>query len=213
MKTVAYIRVSTASQDLESQKLAVMSYAQKEGILIDEFHEVVISSRKPDQRKNFDNMLSNLKAGDKLLVSELSRVGRSLGVIIQQVQKLLDQKIDFVAIKENLKLVDGKQDIQSKVMIAMFGLFAEVERDLISERTKEGLAKAKKAGKKLGRPKGQKSKSKLDGQEQIITSYLDKKVSVLAISRILECSPTTLRHFIETRNLKAGELLTHLLGR
>lgn len=206
MEIVAYIRVSTHKQDLESQKLAVMTYAQKEGFLIDEFHEITISSRKKDQRKNFDELAENLQAGDTLIVSEISRVGRSLGVIVNQINNLVARKVNFISVKEGLKLSEGKQDMQSKIIIGMFGLFAEIERDLTSERTKEGMERAKKAGKKIGRPKG-KGKSLLDGKEQEIANYLDRKVSKLAISRILGVSYTALNHFIKTRNLEAGGLI------
>ena len=98
-------------------------------------------------------MLGTLEPGDRLLVSELSRLGRSLSQVIQIVETLVRRKIRFIAIKEAIEF-DGKQDLRTKVMIALFGLFAEVERDLISERTKEGLAAAKAKGKRLGRPKG-----------------------------------------------------------
>ena len=98
-------------------------------------------------------MLGALEPGDRLLVSELSRLGRSLSQVIQIVETLVQRKIRFIAIKEAIEF-DGKQDLPTKVMIALFGLFAEVERDLISERTKEGLAAAKAKGKRLGRPKG-----------------------------------------------------------
>jgi len=202
MKTVAYIRVSTVKQDLESQKLAVMSFAQKEKILIDEFQEITISSRKKEQRTHFDIMVSTLKEGDTLIVSELSRVGRSLGVIIEQINNFLQRRINFIAVKEGLRLLDGKQDMQAKIMVAMFGLLAEVERDLISERTKEGIANARQAGKTIGRPVGKKSKSKLDGKDSEIVGYLDKKVSKASIAKILEVSATTLSHYIKSRNLR-----------
>ena len=98
-------------------------------------------------------MLGTLQPGDRLLVSELSRLGRSLSQVIQIVETLVRRKIRFIAIKEAIEF-DGQQDLRTKVMIALFGLFAEVERDLISERTKEGLAAAKAKGKRLGRPQG-----------------------------------------------------------
>ena len=99
---------------------------------------------------------------------------------------------------------DGKQDLRTKVMIALFGLFAEVERDLISERTKEGLAAAKAKGKLLGRPKGALGKSKLDGKEQDIRALLDKDVSKSSIAKILNVSRSALYHFIETRKIAPG---------
>lgn len=200
MKTVAYIRVSTSSQDLESQRLAILSYAQREKIIIDSFQEIVISSRKRDQKDHFDIVINTLEAGDTLIVSELSRIGRSLGTIVEQVNKLLAKKVNFICIKQGLKLLDGKQDLQSKVIIATFGIFAEVERDLISERTKEGLVNARANGKIIGRPKGKMGKSKLDGKEQEIKGYLDKKVSKASIAKILGVSTNNLQHFIKTRS-------------
>jgi DNA invertase Pin-like site-specific DNA recombinase len=97
---------------------------------------------------------------------------------------------------------EGQQTLQTKAMIALFGLFAEVERDLIAERTREGLAAAKAKGKRLGRPKGALGRSKLDGKEQEIALLLCKHVSKASIARIIEVSPTTLQHFIHTRKLQ-----------
>lgn len=199
MKTIAYIRVSTASQDLENQRLAILSYAQKEKIMIDAFQEIIISAGKKDQRDHFDIVINTLEAGDTLIVSELSRIGRSLGMIVEQVNKLLAKKVNFICIKEGLHLQEGKQDLQAKITVAMVGLFAEVERDLISERTKEGLINARANGKIIGRPKGKIGKSKLDGKEQEIKGYLDKKVPKASIAKILGVSTNNLQHFIKTR--------------
>jgi DNA invertase Pin-like site-specific DNA recombinase len=105
-----------------------------------------------------------------------------------------------VAIKEAIRF-EGKQDLQTKVMIALFGLFAEVERDLISERTKEGIAAARARGQLLGRPKGALGKSKLDGKEEEIRLLLQKQVSKTSIAKIVEVSRTALLHFIRTRKL------------
>ena len=91
--------------------------------------------------------------------------------------------------------------MQTKVMIALFGLFAEVERDLISERTKEGLAAARARGRLLGRPKGSLGTSKLDGKEGEIRMLLEKEVSKASIAKIVGVSSTNLRHFIRTRKL------------
>ena len=167
VKTVAYLRVSTRSQDLANQKLAILEFSQKRRFPIDQFIESRISSRKSPLERRIDEMLGTLQPGDRLLVSELSRLGRSLSQVIQIVETLVRRKIRFIAIKEAIEF-DGKQDLRTKVMIALFGLFAEVERDLISERTKEGLAAAKAKGKLLGRPKGALGTSRLDGKEQDI---------------------------------------------
>lgn len=211
MKIIAYVRVSSSKQDFESQKMAVLSFAQKEKIIIDNFIEDVISTRKRKQENNFRELVDSLKIGDTVIVSELSRMGRTLGVIIKQVDNILSKKINLIAIKENIRIEDGKQDIQTKMMISMFGLFAEIERDLNSIRTKEGMERARKKGSKIGRPKGVKGKSKLDGKETEICKYLDKRIAKAGIARLLGVSVTALNHFIKTRNLEAGELLKNTL--
>ena len=203
MKTVAYLRVSTRSQDLANQKLAILEFSQKRRFPIDQFIESRISSRKSPLERRIDEMLGTLQPGDRLLVSELSRLGRSLSQVIQIVETLVRRKIRFIAIKEAIEF-DGKQDLRTKVMIALFGLFAEVERDLISERTKEGLAAAKAKGKRLGRPKGALGTSKLDGKEQDIRALLDKDVSKSSIAKILNASRSALYHFIQTRKIAPG---------
>ena len=205
MKTVAYLRVSTRSQDLANQKLAILEFSQKRQFPIDEFRviESRISSRKSPLERRIDEMLGTLQSGDRLLVSELSRLGRSLSQVIQIVETLVRRKIRFIAIKEAIEF-DGKQDLRTKVMIALFGLFAEVERDLISERTKEGLAAAKAKGKRLGRPKGALGTSRLDGKEQDIRALLGKDVSKASIAKILDVSRSALYHFIQTRKIAPG---------
>ena len=200
LKTVAYLRVSTGSQDLATQKLAILDFTQKRRFTVDEFIESKISSRKSPTERRIEEMLGTLQSGDRLLVSELSRLGRSLGQVLQIVATLIERKIRFIAIKEAIE-VEGKQDLRTKVMIALFGLFAEVERDLISERTKEGLAAAKAKGKLLGRPKGALGKSKLDGKEEDIRMLLGKEVSKASIAKILDVSRSALYHFIETRKI------------
>ena len=162
----------------ESQRRCVEVETEALRSPIDQFIESRISSRKSPIKRRIDEMLGMLQPGDRLLVSELSRLGRSLSQVIQIVETLVRRKIRFIAIKEAIEF-DGKQDLRTKVMIALFGLFAEVERDLISERTKEGLAAAKAKGKLLGRPKGALGTSRLDGKEQDIRA-LGRVVSGVA---------------------------------
>jgi DNA invertase Pin-like site-specific DNA recombinase len=200
MKTVAYLRISTGSQDLTNQKLAVLDYARQKQFAIDRFIEAQVSSRKGRDQRRIEELLGALAGGDRLVVSELSRLGRSLGQVIQIIDELVKRKVRFVAIKEAIRF-EGKQDMQTKVMIALFGLFAKVERDLISERTKEGLVAARANGRLLGRPKGSLGSSKLDGKEGEIRMLLEKKVSKASIAKIVGVSSTALRHFIQTRKL------------
>ena len=135
-----------------------------------------------------------------LIVSELSRMGRSVGEIITIVDMLVKRKIRFIAVKEGIRL-NGSQDMQTKVMVTMFSLFAEIERDLISMRTKEGLAAAKASGKKLGRPEGVLGKSKLDGKEDEIRKFLALGVSKASIAKITGVDRSTLYNFISSRRL------------
>ena len=200
MKTVAYLRVSTPQQDVRSQRLGILEYARKSDLRVDDFIEATASGRASDTRRRIDQLMSILQPGDRLVVSELSRLARSLGQIVAILDALAKQGVSFVAIKENIR-VEGKQDIQTKVMTTLFALFAEVERDLISERTREGLAKARSSGKKLGRPKGSLGVSRLDGKEDEIRRFLKLGVSKSSIAKITGVSRQTLYHFIRTRRL------------
>jgi DNA invertase Pin-like site-specific DNA recombinase len=201
MKTLAYVRVSTGGQDLGQQKLAILDYARQRHFRISDFVETHSSTLRLTQKEHLLQVVEALRKGDRLLVSELSRLGRSLGQILQIVERLIQQGVGLVSIKEGI-VFEGKQTMQTKAMIALFGLFAEVERDLIAERTKEGLAAARAKGKRLGRPKGALGKSRLDGKEQEIRLLLQKRVSKTSLARIMDVSPTTLHHFVQTRNLQ-----------
>ena len=194
MRTIAYLRISKDSQDLDNQRYTILDYAHKHDIKINEFIEITISSRRSPEERGIDDLLSRLGSEDCLIVSELSRLGRSVGQVITIVDALIKKSTSFIAVKESIVLNGCKQDIQAKVTITLFGLFAEIERDLISERTKAGLAAAKEKGKLLGRPKGT-FRSRLDGREKEIQLYLEKKVSKASIARIMEVSETTLHSF------------------
>ena len=203
MKTVAYLRVSRDTQDVNHQRLAILQFAQRERIRVDRFMEVTVSSRKSAKERKIDMLLEQLHGEDTLIVSELSRMGRSVGEIITIVDTLVRKQIRFLAVKEGIRL-DGSQgceDIQTKVMITLFGLFAEIERKLISMRTREALAAAKAAGKKLGRPKGVLGESKLDTRKEEIVQLLALGVPKTIIARITGVDRSTIYHFIKSRRL------------
>jgi len=201
MKTVAYLRVSTGGQELNNQRLAILDYAHKHRLQVDEFLEVQVSSRKSLKERGIDGLFAGMSAGDLMLVSELSRLGRSVGQVIQIVDDLIKNKIRFIAIKENIHLDGVTQDIKSKMMVTMFSLFAEIERDLISQRTREGLIAARAKGRILGRPKGSFGPSRLDGKEAEIKMLLGKEVSKSSIAKIMDVSRSALLHFINSRKL------------
>lgn len=200
MKTIAYLRVSKDSQDVRNQRLAILEFSRQEKLDISEFMELIVSSRRSPKERQIDLLRARLESGDTLVVSELSRMGRSVGEIITTVDALVKQQVRFMTIKEGICL-DGKQDLQSKVMVTLFGLFAEIERELISMRTKEGLAAARAAGKQLGRPKGKLGQSKLNGKEDEIQRLLHLKVSKSSIAKITGVDRSTLYHFMRSRNL------------
>jgi len=201
-KTIAYVRVSTDEQDYRNQKFEILNYCDRTGMKVDKWLEVEMSSRRSAKDRRIDELVNSLKSNDRLLVSELSRFGRSTGEVIQLIKALTDQEIEFIAVKQDFRInSQNNKDMTSKVMVTIFSLLAELERDLISERTKMGLARAKASGKKLGRPKGP-GKSKLDGKEDVIRGFMKKGVTRANIAKILDVSWGTMDNFIKTRGLQ-----------
>jgi len=200
MATVGYIRVSTDKQNYDGQKLSILNFVNdhlKGGV--NEWIEVKASTRKSAEKRKLDELKETLNKGDTLIVAELSRLGRSVGQIAILVDGLVSDGIRVICIKEGMEL-NGKRDMKSKVILTMFSLMAEIERDLVSERTKEGLRRARAEGKLLGRPKGTTS-SKLDGREGEIRGYLAKGVNLANVARIYGVSWSTMKHFIVSRGL------------
>jgi DNA invertase Pin-like site-specific DNA recombinase len=138
-------------QDLENQRHEIDRYCEKEGLAVDQWIDVEMSSRKTTKERRIDELLGQLKKKDTLIVSELSRLGRSLGEVVLLVEHLIKKKVRLIAIKQNLK-INGSPDPVTKAMIGLFSIFGEMERDMISLRTKNGLAAAKARGVKLGNP-------------------------------------------------------------
>jgi DNA invertase Pin-like site-specific DNA recombinase len=200
MKVIAYLRVSTNTQDINNQKLEILNYANRNNLKIDEFIVVEASSRKDTDTRRITELLSKANSGDVIITAELSRLGRSIVEVINIVNELVKRNIRLVVIKQSLD-IRGGHDMQSKILITLFSLLAELERDLISERTKAALNAARINGKTLGRPKGSISKSKLDGKEDEILMLMGKKVSKSAIARILNTSRTNLLEFMKKRKL------------
>ena len=200
-KVTGYIRVSTDKQTTENQKLAILDYCNHgKNLKVDDWIEVSVSSRKSSKDRKLDQLTEQLEAGDTLIVSELSRLGRSVGQVATLVDTLTKSGIKIISIKEDMVL-NGNHNMQTKVMLTMFSLFAEIERDLISERTKEGLKRARAEGKLLGRPKGL-GKSKLDDKAAEIKDYMGKGVNLTNIARIYGVTYGTMKHFVDSRGLK-----------
>ena len=196
-KTYAYIRISTDKQDLENQRYSILEYANKKKLGSVEFIEETVSGKVSWKNRKLKDLIKQLQEGDNLIVAELSRLGRSMLEIMELLNILLSKGVNIYVVKGNYEL---KDDIQSKVLAFAFSLASEIERELISQRTKEALAKRKAEGKKLGRPKGSYS-SKLDDKKEYIKELLDKGVSIASIAKILEVHYQTMRNYIKRRNL------------
>ncbi len=200
MHVWGYVRVSNDSQTNDNQKLAILEYTNKKNLTVSNWIETTVSSRKSKKERKIDELLDNVQKNDTLIVAELSRLGRSVGQIAMIINELINTGVKITCLKEDIHLT-GKASIQNKVMITMFSLFAEIERDLISERTKAGLARARAEGKLLGRPKGTLGKSKLDGKEKEIQAYMRKGVNKANIAKIFGVTWPTIHNFIKTRKL------------
>jgi DNA invertase Pin-like site-specific DNA recombinase len=143
--TIAYLRVSKDSQDVNNHRRAILELARQEHREIGEFMALQVSSRRSPRERQLEVLLQRFAPGDTLIVSECRRLGRSVGEVIATVDTLVYPHIQFIAIKEGMRL-ERRPTLQSKVMVTLFGLFAEIERELISLRTKEALAAARAAG-------------------------------------------------------------------
>lgn len=192
-----YIRVSTDKQTVENQRYEINGFCQKSLLIVDKWIEETISGAKSVDDRKLGKLLKKMKKEDILICSELSRLGRNLLMIMGILNKCMNKDIQVWTIKDNYRL---GSDISSKVLAFAFGLSAEIERNLISQRTKEALARKKAEGVILGRPKGRKStKTKLTGQEKRIKELVARKVSYSAIGRILGVHRLTVSTFVKEK--------------
>lgn len=198
--TYGYIRVSTDKQTVENQRFEINNFCEKENIVIDNWIEEIVSGTKEPEKRALGKLLKKMNSGDVLICSELSRLGRSLFMIMDVLSDCMKKDIQLWTIKDNYRL---GSDISSKVLAFAFGLSAEIERNLISQRTKEALARVKAEGKVLGRPKGAKSsKVKLTGYENQIRIMLSKNIPKTKIAKKLKVDRNTLHTFIMRNKLQ-----------
>jgi DNA invertase Pin-like site-specific DNA recombinase len=189
-----YIRISTDKQTIENQRYEICRFCEKRQISVDNWIEETISGVKKIEDRKLGKLIRQMKKDDVLICSELSRLGRNLLMIMSILNECMNRNIQVWTIKDNYRL---GSDIQSKVLAFAFGLSAEIERNLISQRTKEALARKRAEGIMLGRPIGSKSKvKKLSGKERKIKILLTKKMSVSAMARILGVHRITLTRFL-----------------
>lgn len=204
-----YIRVSTDKQTVENQRYEITEFATRNNIKIDFWIEETISGTLEPNRRQLGNLLGKVQKDDLIICSELSRLGRSLFMIMSILNKLMETGARVWTIKDGYRLGD---DIQSKVLAFAFGLSAEIERNLISQRTKEALERKKSEGMILGRPKGKLSNSsKLDGAEIGTTIMLMQGISINRIAKLYGVHRNTVKLFIKRKKLDSEETIQNIL--
>jgi DNA invertase Pin-like site-specific DNA recombinase len=195
--TYGYIRVSTDRQTVDNQRFEIERFCSKNNIKIEQWIEETISGTKSPDKRLLGSLLAEVKKDDLIVCSELSRFGRSLFMIMSILNHLMLIGVRVWTIKDNYRLGDN---IQSKVLAFAFSLSAEIERDLISQRTKEALSRKRSEGVILGRPRGRKSsRVKLSGHEKEIWALLDKHTSKSAIGRMFGVNRMTVDTFLKER--------------
>ncbi|MDR1588856.1 MAG: master DNA invertase Mpi family serine-type recombinase [Oscillospiraceae bacterium] len=193
--TYGYIRVSSDKQTVENQRFEITKFAQSHGMSIDGWIEETISGAKSYNIRELGRLLEKVQADDMIVCAEMSRLGRNLFMIMEILSLCMEKGCKLWTIKDNYRLGD---DIQSKVLAFAFGLSAEIERDLISLRTKEALERKRSEGAVLGRPKGSRSnKLKLSGREDEIMGMLECGITKSEIARVFGVHRATLDAFIK----------------
>lgn len=201
MRTVAYLRVSTIEQDLEKNKNEILQFANNRKLGHVEFVEEKISGTVDFKQRKIADILDQLEKGDNIIVNELSRLGRSTLQILQIIDIARNKGINVYAVKGAWQLDNS---MQSKIVSTMFAMLSEIERDLISERTKEALRARKAQGIKLGRPKGP-GKSKLDQFKEEIVAFLNTGYPKTRIASKYGVSRQNLYNWMEKNDIKIPE--------
>lgn len=194
--TYGYIRVSSDKQTVENQRFEINRFCELNQLRIDGWIEETISGTKSYKERRLGVLLRKIRKGDTIICSELSRLGRSLFMIMEILSYCMQRQCRVWTIKDGYRLGD---DIQSKVLAFAFGLSAEIERNLISQRTKEALARKRAEGVKLGRPVGARSAQqhfRLYRYDAFIRRGIAKGISQRAICNHLHCSRNTLVRYI-----------------
>ena len=201
MQTIGYLRVSTEEQDLEKNQADILRLANEKKFGTVKWVEEKVSGRVSWKKRKLGRVITDLAKGDNIIVSELSRLGRSMLEAMEILAIATQKGINIYAVKGNWKLDDS---IQSKIIAMAFSMAAEIERDLISQRTKEGLAARKRKGIKLGRPKGT-GKSKLDPYRPEIEALLKNGTTQKFIAARYNVTEATLSRWVKRHGLKKGD--------
>lgn len=194
-RVYAYCRVSTGKQEHDAQRIGILDYAKRTGLKVSDWIDEEVSGRTPiAERRLGREVLPALKPGDVLLTGELSRLGRSTLDVLQTLALVAERGAELHVVKGGHK-VDGS--MQSKVFVHVMSLAAEIERDLISARTKEGIERARASGKKIGRQPGQVVTSKLDKDEAEIRKMVGAGASMRVLAHLLNCNSATVKRWCD----------------
>ncbi len=196
-----YIRVSCDKQTVENQRFEIEKFCRRENLTVNGWIEETISGTKAYNKRELGKLLKNVKKDDLIICAELSRLGRNLYMIMEILNICLIKECKVWTVKDNYRL---GEDIQSKILAFAFGISAEIERNLISQRTKEALARKKAEGIVLGRPKGSRNahdKYKLSGKEEYIKKMVLKGVPAKRIAKLCKVSITTLYRYMRSGDI------------
>lgn len=202
MANFAYSRISTDRQDAQNQKLSIMEYCNANNIIGLKFIEDTTSGKISWRERSIGKILAKAKKGDMIVAAEVSRLGRSTLQVLEILEESAQKGVSVHIAKNNMVL-DGS--MQATITATILGLAAQIEREFISVRTKEALAKRKQDGVKLGRPKGEADVLKLDAFRDEIMGYLKKGINKRAISKLIECSPATLYKWLNRRKINTKQ--------
>ena len=194
MTTYSYLRVSTLEQNTEKNKSEILKFANDKKLGNVEFIEENISGKSNFKNRRLGILLDDMQHGDILIVPELSRIARSISQIFEVIEITKQKKITLYSLKENF--CNNDKSLQSTIATTIFALVAQIERDLISLRTKEALQAKKQQGIKLGRPKG-KGKSKLDEYKEEILRLVELKVPKTIIAKQYDTTVVNLYNFLK----------------
>jgi DNA invertase Pin-like site-specific DNA recombinase len=196
----AYLRVSTNQQDVENQRHGILEYANQKSLGQLKFVSDSVSGQKRWRERELGKLLAKTAgSGDMIIFAEISRMARSTLQVLEILECCMQRGLSVHIAKQHMVLDDS---MPSRITATVLGLAAEIERELISMRTTEALAKRKAAGKVLGRPKGKQSaKLKLDAREQEIRMYLAKGISKRSIAKLVDCAPSTLYYWLKRHQL------------
>ena len=208
-----YIRVSSDKQTVENQRFEISNFCKARKIEINGWIEEKISGTKTPNKRKLGYLLTNIKEGDTIICSEISRLGRSLYMVMDILSLCMEKGVKIITIKDNFVL---GEDIQSKVLAFAFGLSAEIERNLISQRTKEALAMRKANGVHVGRPKGSTNiNTKLTPYIDTIKVLINQGTTFAEIGRIFHVNKSTVKRFCDSRRIvqpkKRNQTITEIL--